>query len=172
MFDEFLDNVRMNVASCCKFGWMGMVDSVEDAASSTFPAYLSASLLAIVRCRAQVEKALGNKVRRIEGMTYQFLALATAADAVAIGICDEVKARKTHLKVKQADRMANELQFLMNTLKTYLSDEGLALLDGTRRTLCSRAGRGGGVQGDGPEGLAAIEDLERLGRVYVLCLGD
>ena len=172
MFDEFLDNVRMNVAGCCKVGWMGIVDSGEDAVPPVFPAYLSASLLAIVRCRAQVEKALGNKVRRTEGMTYQFLALATAADSVAIGICDEVKARKTQLKVQQADRMANEFQFLMNTLKSYLSDEGLSLLDGTRRTLCSRAGRGGGVQGDGPEGLAALEDLERLGRVYVLCLGD
>ena len=172
MFDEFLDNVRDDVASCCKVGWMGMVDDAEVAAS-TFPAYLSASLLAIVRRRAQVEKALGTKIRRLEGMTYQFLSLATAADAVAIGICDEVKARKTHLKVKQADRMANELQFLMNTLKPYLSEEGLALLDGTRRTLCSRAGRGSGaVEGGGPEGLAALEDLERLGRVYVLCLGD
>lgn len=170
MFDEFLDNVRENVAGCCRAGWMGMVDD-EDVDTSAFPAYLSASLLAIVRCRAQVEKALGTKVRRIEGMTYQFLALATAADAVAIGICDEVKTRRTHLKVKQADRMANELQFLMNTLKTYLSDEGLDMLDGTRRTLCSRAGRGA-VKGGGPEGLAALEDLERLGRVYVLCLGD
>lgn len=170
MFDEFLDNTRENVASCCKPGWMGMVED-EDVDASAFPAYLSAALLAIVRCRAQVEKALGNKVRRIEGMTYQFLALATAADAVAIGICDEVKARKTHLKVKQADRLANELQFLMNTLKTYLSEECIAMLDGTRKTLCSRAGRGT-EKGGGPEGLAALEDLERLGRVYVLCLGD
>ena len=171
MFDEFLDNVRINVASCCKVGWMGMIDGA-DIASSAFPPYLSASLLAIVRCRAQVEKALGDKVRRLEGMTYQFLALATAADAVSIGICDEVKTRKTHLKVKQADRMANELQFLMNILKSYISDEGLSLLEGTRRTLCSRAGRGGKAIDDGPDGLAAIEELERLGRVYVLCLGD
>lgn len=170
MFDEFLDNTRVNVASCCKAGWMGMVDD-ENVDMSGFPAYLSAALLAIVRCRAQVEKALGNKLRRIDGMTYQFLALATAADAVAIGICDEVKTRKTHLKVKQADRMANELQFLMNTLKTYLSDEGMSMLDGTRRTLCSRAGRGAD-KGGGADGLAALEELERLGRVYVLCLGD
>lgn len=173
MFDEFLDNVRLNVASCCKVGWMGMVESDEDASvPSTFPAYLSASLLAIVRCRAQVEKALTDKVRRSEGMTYQYLALAAASDAVAVGICDEINARKTHLMIRQADRMANELQFLMNTLKSYLSNEAMAMLDGTRRTLCSRAGRGGGVQGDGPEGLAALEDLERLGRVYVLCLGE
>jgi hypothetical protein len=173
MFDEFLDNVRLTVANCSKVGWMCNVESDEDASASTstFPAYLSASLLAIVRCRAQVEKALSDKVRRTEGMTYQFLALAIASDAVAVGICDEIKARKSHLKVRQADRMANELQFLMNTLKSFLSNEALALLDGTRRTLCSRAGRGG-VQGDGPEGLAALEDLERLGRVYVLCLGD
>jgi hypothetical protein len=37
--------------------------------------------------------------------------------------------------------------------------------------LCSKAGRGGDFQGDRPDhGLAALEDLERLGRVYVLCL--
>jgi hypothetical protein len=68
--------------------------------------------------------------------------------------------------------MANELQFLMNILKSYISDEGLSLLEGTRRTLCSRAGRGGKAVDDGPDGLAAIEELERLGRVYVLCLGE
>jgi hypothetical protein len=36
----------------------------------------------------------------------------------------------------------------------------------------SKAGRGRDYQGDGPDGLAALEELERLGRVYVLCLGD
>jgi hypothetical protein len=97
--------------------------------------------------------------------------MATAADGVVEGICNEIKKRKTKMKVRQADRMANELQFLMNTLKSYLSDENLSLIENTRRTLCSRAGRGS-VEGGGPDGLAALEELERLGRVYVLCLGE
>ena len=177
MFDEYLDNIRQNVASCCKIGWLDMNDSDTKAeadigAPSTFPAYLSASLLAIVRCRAQVERALADKVRRSEGISYQYLAMATAADGVVEGICIEIKQRKSKLKVRQADRLANELQFLMNTLKRYLSDETLAVMDQTRRTLCHRAGRDGGLQGDGPDGLAALEDLERLGRVYLLCLGE
>lgn len=176
MFDEYLENVRDNVAGCCKIGWLDAdgstdKDAADMSAPNTFPAYLSASLLAIVRCRAQVERALEEKVRRSEGVSYQFLAMATAADGVVVGICNEIKRRKTKMKVRQADRMANELQFLMSTLKTYLSDETLAMVDNTRRTLCSRAGRGG-IQGDGPDGLAALEELERLGRVYVLCLGE
>lgn len=178
MFDEYLENVRENVAGCCKVGWLDM-DPVADkdgasqdlSAPATFPAYLSASLLAIVRCRAQVERALGDKVRRSEGATYQHLAMATAADGVAEGICKEVNVRKTKMKVRQADRMANELQFLMNTLKSYIRNDNATLIENTRRTLLSRAGRGG-VQGDGPDGLAALEELERLGRVYVLCLGE
>jgi hypothetical protein len=97
--------------------------------------------------------------------------MATAADGVAEGICKEVNVRKTKMKVRQADRMANELQFLMNTLKSYIRNDNATLIENTRRTLLSRAGRGG-VQGDGPDGLAALEELERLGRVYVLCLGE
>ena len=178
MFDEYLDNVRENVAGCCRIGWLDM-DTKDDkreksrdtSASGTFPAYLSASLLAIVRCRAQVERALGEKKRRGVEIKYQFLAMATAADGVMVGICNEIKQRKTKMKVRQADRMANELQFLMNVLMSFLSDETLAAVDATRRTLVARAGRKG-VQGDGPDGLAAIEELERLGRVYVMCLGE
>mmetsp|Transcript_23760 Transcript_23760/g.35081 ORF Transcript_23760/g.35081 Transcript_23760/m.35081 type:complete len:1255 (-) Transcript_23760:54-3818(-) len=178
MFDEYLENVRDNVAGCCRVGWLDMdsigetePDARDISAPATFPAYLSASLLAIVRCRAQVERALGNKVRRSENTSYQFVAMATAADGVVEGICNEIKDRKTKMKVRQADRMANELQFLINTLKTYLSEETLSMVENSRRTLCSRAGRGA-VQGDGPDGLAALEELERLGRVYVLCLGE
>lgn len=178
MFDEYLENVRDNVAGCCRVGWLDMdnsgdtePDARDISAPATFPAYLSASLLAIVRCRAQVERALGDKVRRSENTSYQFVAMATAADGVVEGICNEVKDRQTRMRVRQADRMANELQFLINTLKTYLSDETLTMVENSRRTLCSRAGRGA-VQGDGPDGLAALEELERLGRVYVLCLGE
>jgi len=178
MFDEYLENVRDNVAGCCRIGWLDM-DSLGDkdpdardiSAPATFPAYLSASLLAIVRCRAQVERALGDKVRRSENVSYQYVAMATAADGVVEGICNEINDRKVKMKVRQADRMANELQFVMNTLRAYLNDETLAKVENSRRTLCSRAGRGA-VQGDGPDGLAALEELERLGRVYVLCLGE
>jgi hypothetical protein len=61
---------------------------------------------------------------------------------------------------------------LMNTLRKFLKDDTLDRVDACRKMLCSKAGRGGGLQGDGPDGLAALEDLERLGRVYVLCLGE
>lgn len=172
MFDEYLENVRDSVNGCTHIGWLDVENTGRSADTSVFPSYLSSSLLAIVRCRAQVERALGDKIRRAESVSYQYLAMATAADGVAEGICHEIKQRLTKMKVRQADRMANELHFLMNTLKGYLSDDILALVDSTRRTLCSRAGRGGGAQGDGPDGLAALEELERLGRVYVLCLGE
>jgi hypothetical protein len=57
--------------------------------------------------------------------------------------------------------LATELQFLMNTFIPLDAD-------GTRRMFCSKAGRGDGIQRDGPDGLAALIDLERLGRVYAL----
>jgi len=137
----------------------------------TFPSYLSASLLAIVRCRAQVEKALGaNTVRKAQGSTYQFLAMATAADSVVDGICYELKARIPRMKGSHADRYSNELQFLISTLRKYLSDEVLGEAENCRRVLLSK--KGGGFQGDGPDGLGGIEKLERLGRVYVLCLSE
>lgn len=158
-------------------GWLDIKTDITkgtaaESPAMAFPPYLSASLLAIVRTRAQVEQALSNKLRRSEGVSYQHIAMATVADAVAEGICEQVQQRKMTLKVRQADRLANELQFLMNTLKRYLKPDMMQLVDNTRRMLCSKAGRGGGIQGDGPDGLAALEELERLGRVYVLCLGD
>jgi hypothetical protein len=176
MFDQFLESVRGTAAACCRMGWLDvktdLTDSSKDVPSFGFPPYLAASLLGIVRCRAQVEQALGGKIRRSEGVTYHHIAMATVSERVVEGMCEQIVERKMSLKVRQADRLANELQFLMNTLKTYLNSETLASVDATRRMLCSKAGRGGGNQGDGPDGLAALEDLERLGRVYVLCLGE
>lgn len=177
MFDEFLESIRLSASSCCRMGWLDLKQDLSkeipnDSPSMGFPPYLSASLLAIVRCRAQVEQALGTTVRRSEGLTYQHIAMATVAEGVAEGICEQIQQRKMTLKVRQADRLANELQFLINTLKIYLKPETVALLEGSRRMLCTKAGRGTGIQGDGPDGLAALEDLERLGRVYVLCLGE
>eukprot|EP00980_Cylindrotheca_fusiformis_P001133 scaffold318_cov110-Cylindrotheca_fusiformis.AAC.5 len=175
MFDDFLASLRHNVSSCCRMGWLDVQTeskSANDSASMGFPPYLSASLLAIVRCRAQVEQALGDKIRRSEGVSYQHIAMATVAEAVAEGICGEIKQRKSTLKVRQADRLANELQFLLNTLKTYLKRDTIKTVDSTRSMLIGKAGQSSGAQGDGPDGLAALEDLERLGRVYVLCLGE
>ena len=119
-----------------------------------------------------VEQALASKVRRTEDVQYQHLAMTTVADGVVEGVCDEIMKRKLKLKVRQADRLANELEFLKNTLKKFLGDEAKSLLDSTLHMVSSKAGRGRDYQGNGPDGLAAIEELERLGRVYVLCLGD
>jgi hypothetical protein len=176
MFDDFLASLRQNVSSCCRMGWLDVKSeskaAANDSPSMGFPPYLSASLLAIVRCRAQVEQALGDKIRRSEGVCYQHIAMATVAEAVAEGICGEIQQRKSSLKVRQADRLANELQFLLNTLKSYLKKETIKKIDSTRFMLIGKAGQNSGAQGDGPDGLAALEDLERLGRVYVLFLGE
>ena len=64
---------------------------------------------------------------------------------------------------------------LISTLKKYLSDDILSLASDTRRMLLSASTGGRGVgrgMGNGPEGLTALENLERLGRVYVMCLGE
>lgn len=171
MFDDFLGSLRFNVTSVCRMGWLDVKSeskaAANDSPSMGFPPYLSASLLAIVRCRAQVEQALGDKVRRSEGVSYQHIAMATVAEAVAETICEEILQRKSKLRVRQADRLANELQFLLNTLKRYLKRETAKLLDSTRAMLVGKAG-----QGSSGHGVAALEELERLGRVYVLCLGE
>lgn len=181
MFDEFLDNICRHVAGCTKLGSMSfdrngsdgdLPGGAETSKSPTpFPAYLSACLLAIVRCRAQVDRALGDTtIRRSQGITYQYLAMATAADGVVAGICYELNERMSHMSRPQADRFANELQFLLNTLRKYLSDDMLSVAENCKRMLFAKAGHKKG--GDGPDGLMMIEELERLGRVYVLCLGE
>ena len=178
MFDEYLDSIRHSVSNSVRFGWLDK-DSMDGVTSDddpnqppSFPSYLSASLLAIVRCRAQVEQALGDRMRQSDKIPYQHLSMATVADGVVESICTEVMARKMKLKVRQADRLANELEFLNNVLKKFLAESTLVLLDSTLHMVGSKAGRGRDYQGDGPDGLAALEELERLGRVYVMCLGD
>ena len=172
MFEEYLENIRQTVSGSVRIGWLD-----QDAAPSTdesvhsFPSYLSASLLAIVRCRAQVEQALADRVRHVEGVSYQTLTMTTVADGVVEGICKEVTKRKLNLKVRQADTLANELEFLRNTLKRFLGKDAVEKLEATLHMVSSKAGRGRDYQG-GPDGLAALEELERLGRVYVLCLGE
>lgn len=173
MFEEYVDNLRQGVAASVKIGWMNLFDDPRDnPSSSAFPAYLSASLLAIVRCRAQVEQTLGDKIRIADAVPYQRLCMATVAEGVVEGICNEILQRKTHLKVRQADKLANELEFLSNTLKKFLGRDTKTQLESTLKMMNSKAGRGDDYQGDGPDGLAALEELERLGRVYVLCLGE
>mmetsp|Transcript_11874 Transcript_11874/g.28787 ORF Transcript_11874/g.28787 Transcript_11874/m.28787 type:complete len:705 (+) Transcript_11874:396-2510(+) len=172
MFEEYVDNLRQNVAVSVKLGWMDVHSDPRETASSAFPAYLSASLLAIVRCRAQVEQTLGEKVRMADGVQYQRLCMSTVAEGVVEGICSEIQQRRTHLKVRMADKLANELEFLSNTLKKFLGRETKGQLESTLKMMNAKAGRGDDYQGDGPDGLAALEELERLGRVYVLCLGE
>jgi hypothetical protein len=178
MFDEYLESIHHHVANSVRVGWLdkdsadGSIDDCDSSQPPSFPSYLSASLLAIVRCRAQVEQALGDRIRGTDGLPYQHLSMATVAAGVVEGICNEVLKRKLSLKVRQADRLANELEFLKNTLKKFLDEETMALLESSLHMVSAKAGRSRDYQGDGPDGLAALEELERLGRVYVLCLGD
>jgi hypothetical protein len=179
MFDEFLESIRRNMTVYCKLSPMTSVNIEEDEflaekhrAEAQFPAHLSSSLLAIVRCRAQVEKALGEKTvrKRQAPSTYLFLAMSTAADSVVDGICYEISQRLARMRGSQADQYLNELQFLLNTLRKYLNDQVLHAAEGCKNKLLSKTG--GGVRGQGPDGLGAIERLERLGRMFVMCLGD
>ena len=179
MFDEFLESIRRNMSLYCKLGPMAITDVDHDEfalgkkkSDTQFPAHLSASLLAIVRCRAQVEKALGEKtIRKCQApSTYLFLAMSTAADSVVDGICYEINQRLARMRGSQADQYLNQLQFLVNTLKRYLSEQVLQAADGCKNKLLSKTG--GGVRGQGPDGLGAIEHLERLGRMFVMCLGE
>ncbi|KAL9181123.1 hypothetical protein ACHAXT_009928 [Thalassiosira profunda] len=177
MFEVFLESVKRNVASCAR---LGLIENPPDdpkarkaEESASFPPYLAASFLTIVRCRAQVERALRD-LRRSEGTTYQFLALRTASDGVVENICVELKAKLMHIRA-QANTYEIHLQFLISTLKKYLSDDILSLASDTRRMLLSAStgGRGAGRgMGHGPEGLTALEDLERQGRVYMMCLAE
>jgi len=179
MFDEFLESIRRNMTVYCKLSPMTSINIEEDEflaeknrAEAQFPAHLSASLLAIVRCRAQVEKALGEKtIRKCQASsTYLFLAMSTAADSVVDGICYEISQRLARMRGSQADQYLNELQFLLNTLRKYLNDQVLHAAEGFKNKLLSKTG--GGIRGQGPDGLGAIERLERLGRMFVMCLGE
>ena len=171
MFDEYLESIRLHVASSVRVGWLDKDNGDAEEDSASFPSYLSASLLSIVRCRAQVEQSLGNRIRKTDKVSYQHLSMVTVADGVVEGICNEILKRKLKLKVRQADRLANELEFLKNSLIKFLGPESVSLLDSTLNMVSVKAGRGRDYQGNGPDGLAALEELERLGRVYVLCLG-
>lgn len=171
MFDIFLESVKRNVNACAR---LGLIETEQKTkVEESFPPYLAASFLSIVRCRAQVERALRD-LQRSEGVTYQFLALRTASDGIVENICDELKSKMTRVR-PHADAYSIHLQFLISSLKKYLSDDILSLASDTRRMLLSASvGKGVGRRGmgNGPEGLTALENLERLGRVYVMCLGE
>jgi len=177
MFDVFLDSVKRSVASYARLGLIESDDERKSENRDQFPPYLAGSFLAIVRCRAQVERALKEgTLRRSEGTTYQFLALQTASEGVVENICHEMRTKLNAIRPPKADTYAIHLLFLMNTLKKYLSDEKMSLAEDTKRMLVTKASSGGRrtgkLLGDGPEGLTALENLERQGRIYVMCLGD
>jgi signal transduction histidine kinase len=174
MFDVFLESVKRNVASCARLGLIEPDDDGKSDKPDRFPPYLAGSFLAIVRCRAQVERALREAtLRRSEGTTYQFLALQTASERVVENICHELRAKLNSIRPQKADTYAIHVLFLINTLKNYLSEEKLSLAADTKRMLVTKASSGGmrtgRLLGDGPEGLTALENLERQGRVYVMC---
>ena len=178
MFEIFLEAVKKTVSSCAK---LGLIDNPSENVHRAnkaeefgpFPPYLAASFLTIVRCRAQVERALRD-LRRSDGTTYQFLTLQTVSDGVVENICIDLKSKMNKVRPRAAVYSIH-LQFLINSLKKYLSDDVLSLASDTRRMLLSASPGGIGAgkgMGNGPEGLAALENLERLGRVYVMCLGE
>jgi hypothetical protein len=96
--------------------------------------------------------------------------MSTAADSVVDAICYEISQRMPRMLGTQAERYSYELQFLVSTLRRYLSDQVIHAVENCRSKLEGKTEAG--AQGHGPEGLAAIERLERLGRLYVMCLGD
>jgi hypothetical protein len=176
MFEAFLDNIRQNIAYYTKLGPLDLTTYDDDEMSDdhqrkegTFPSYLSSSLLAIVRYRAMVEKELApNMIRKVDGESYQHVTLYTAADSLVGGFCKELRSRFPRMSGYHADRHVNELQFLLQTLRKFLSENSQLEAEDCRRILQSKAG--GSFQGTGPDGLGTIERLERLGRIYVLCL--
>ena len=178
MFDEFLESIRRNMSTYTRLGPMIVYEEEDEfiaeklKSEAPFPAHLSACLLAIVRCRAQVERTLGlDTVRKHQApATYQYLAMSTAADSVVDGICYEISQRMSRMRGSQADQYLSELQFLMTTLRKYLGDDVLNAAENCKSKLLSKIGGVSGSHGQGPDGLGAIERLERLGRIYVMCL--
>ncbi len=170
MFDVYLESVKRNAKSCARLGHIEVSrnnnqKSVKADELGPFPPYLASSFLAIVRCRAQVERALRD-LSHSDGVTYLFLALQTASDGVVESICLELKSKWNQVRPGNLHVYSIHLQFLISTLKKYLSDDTLSLASDTRRMLSTRS------EVNGPEGLTALETLERLGRVYIMCLGD
>ena len=90
-------------------------------------------------------------------------------DSVVDGICFEISQRMSRMRGSQADQYLSELLFLLNSLKSYLGDDVLSSAEDCKNNLLKKIG---GSQGQGPDGLGAIERLERLGRIYVMCLGE
>jgi hypothetical protein len=176
MFDAFLDNIRQNIAYYTKLGPLDLFTYDDDEMSDdhqrkeeTFPSYLSSSLLAIVRYRAMVEKTLAPAIiRKADGESYQSLTLYTAADSLILGFCKELRTRFPRMSNTHADKYVSELQFLVQTLRKFLSENVVLEAEDCRRILLSKAAGAG----TGPNGLGAIERLERLGRIYVLCLSS
>ena len=177
IFEQFLESIRRNMRLYTKLDPMINYDEDDEflaekqRSEAPFPSYLSSSLLAIVRSRAKVERALGLKtIRKYQApATYHFITMTTAADSVVDGACYEISQRMSRMRGSQADQYLSELQFLLNTLKKYLSDDRLNAAENCKNRLLAKTG---GFQGQGPDGLGGIERLERLGRMYVMCLSE
>ena len=128
-FWKISTNVMCQVAAVSQLGWLGNEEDEDDCdednpqnqvvVPTTFLSYLSVLLLVIVRCwGAHVDRASGNSatIHQSECITYQCFAMATVADSVIEGICSELNDdTMSQMQGRQADHMANELQFLINT---------------------------------------------------------
>ena len=86
-------------------------------------------------------------------------------------ICFELKSKINRVR-PQSDVYSIHLQFLISSLEKYLSGEVLSLASDTRRMLLSASTGGRKGMGNGHEGLMTLEQLERSGRVFVMCLGE
>lgn len=88
LFEEFMDETKKNVADCVKLGFLDYEEKnheEEIMSVVTFPGYLSASLMAIVKCRARVERALGDSmVRKSQNITYIKIVMSQASDTLNI----------------------------------------------------------------------------------------
>lgn len=201
LWHEFIESIRKNMMSHVNLNWGNIPGNIitdgssepknvmpsiapismnqsQSTTTKTFPGYLATSLLAIIKCRSIVERALGDSTfRKSENTTYHELAMTSACDAVLDAVCSQIQSKITYISesdVVVATTLLNELQFLVNTIQKYSSPDTLNRTNSYLKVLMEKAGMAGQhlVKGDGPDGLAAIEELERLGRVYVLCFGE
>lgn len=75
---------------------------------------------------------------------------------------------KSIIREIQAEELALELDFLVKLLDPYLFDYQLEdMISDQKEALHSKSGR---TFQEDPDGLHYTEQLEKLGRVYVLCL--
>lgn len=127
--------------------------------AKAFPGYLATSLLAITKCRAIVERALGDStIRKTQNITYLQLAMTSACDSVVEAVCSQIQSKINYISesdVIVATTLLNELQFLLNTIQKHVSPDTLNRTNSYLKVLMEKAGMAGQhlVKGDGPDGL-------------------